>query len=62
MRKILSKADDSKKLFADEGQKIHLQVTGIKLPKDERGHVLNMSVWKICFDGTFLHYMLNHSL
>ncbi len=35
------KADDQK-LFSDEGQRVNLQVTGIKLPKDDRQHVLKM--------------------
>ena len=35
------KAEDQK-LFSDEGQRVNLQVTGIKLPKDDRQHVLKM--------------------
>ncbi len=41
LRKTM-KGESGDKLFADEGQKVNLQVTGIKLPKDGRKHVLRM--------------------
>ncbi len=36
------KGEEPTKLFSDEGEKVQLQVTGIKLPKDERQHILKM--------------------